>query len=205
MNSIKQLEEATRSMINWLSHPNEFGHSPFQIVCTHEFDKDGEHFYVFKFQKVIDSEWLVGVCGGYKSKDSSTHTGIVFSNFQEYSEETAIQHSIEIIEAIQDYWKREKGKWPTDEWFFKDLPQTAVYTTKSIVNKQKDVLIVFHDEEDGAWQFLDGGKLSKDEAMIISLEEMTTIDPTIRYLADMEIGYFAVREDIDSDWEIYKN
>ena len=66
-------------------------------------------------------------------------------------------------------------------------------------------MIVFHDEEDGAWQFLDNGKICKEDAMIISLKEMIEIDPSIQQLAEMKTGYFAVRENTDSEWEIYIN
>ena len=33
---------------------------------------------------------------------------------------------------------------------------TIVITTKEIINKTKKVALVFHDEEDGIWEFLDG-------------------------------------------------
>ena len=205
MSNKKQLQEATKSMIDWLSQPNELGHPPYEIICTHEFDRNDEHFYVFKYTKDIDGKWLVGVCGGYESEETSAHSGFVFSHFQEYSEETAISHAIEMIEAIEDYWKKENENWPTDEWLFEDSPQTAVFTTRSITNKEKAVMIVFHDEEDGAWQFLDNGKICKEDAMIISLKEMIEIDPSIQQLAEMKTGYFAVRENTDSEWEIYIN
>ena len=204
MNNKKQLQEATISMIHWLSHPNELGHIPYNIVCTHSFYKDDERFYVFKFQKKINEEWLLGVCGGYESDETLDHSGIVFSHFQKYSDGTAIQKAIEIIEAIQAYWKKENENWPTEEWPFEDSPQTAVFTTKSITNREKDVMIVFHDEEDGAWQFFDGEKVCKDNVMIISLKEMVDLDFSINYLAKMKTGYFAVRESIDSDWKIYE-
>lgn len=102
-------------MIDWLSHPNELGHPPYEIACTHEFDRNDEHFYVFKYTKDIDGKWLVGVCGDYESEEASAHSGFVFSHFQEYSEETAISDAIEMVEAIEDYWKREYENWPTDE------------------------------------------------------------------------------------------
>lgn len=204
MNNNKQLQEATASMVHWLSHPNELGHEPYHIVCTHEFDKDNEHFYVFKFQKDVNGEWFLGICGGYDSDDALEHSGIVFSHFQKYSEDTAIHHAIEIIEAIQAYWRKEYEHWSTEEWPFEDSPQTAVFTTKSITNREKDVMIVFHDEEDGAWQFFDGGKVCKDNVMIISLKEMVDLDSSIKHLAGMKTGYFAVRESIESDWEIYE-
>ena len=114
MSNKKQLQEATKSMIRWLSHPNEFGHEPYEIACTHEFDSNEEHFYVFKFQKAIEGKWFIGVCGGYESEESLEHNGIVFSHFQEYSEDTAIHHAMEIIKAIRDYWRKENENWTNE-------------------------------------------------------------------------------------------
>ena len=34
-------------------------------------------------------------------------------------------------------------------WPFEDAPNTAIITTKDIINKQKSILLVSHDEEDG--------------------------------------------------------
>ena len=204
MNNTKQLQEATASMVHWLTHPNELGREPYHIACTHSFYLNDERFYVFKFQKEINGEWFLGVCGGYESDDALEHSGILFSHFQKYSEDTAIYHAIKIIEAIQAYWRKEYENWPTEEWPFEDSPQTAVFTTKSITNREKDVMIVFHDEEDGAWQFFDGGKICKDNAMIISLKEMVELDPSIIQLAGMKTGYLAVRESINSKWKIYE-
>jgi len=39
-------------------------------------------------------------------------------------------------------------------WPFDDPPHVVVFTTKSIAFRQRPVLLVTHDEEDGAWQFL---------------------------------------------------
>ena len=51
MSNKKQLQEATKSMIDWLSHPNELGHPPYEIICTHEFDRNDEHFLFSSTQK----------------------------------------------------------------------------------------------------------------------------------------------------------
>jgi hypothetical protein len=53
-------------------------------------------------------------------------------------------------------------------WPFDDPSNVAVITTKSIAFGRKPVLLVTHDEEDDAWQFLprEGPGHVKDAALI---------------------------------------
>jgi hypothetical protein len=41
------------------------------------------------------------------------------------------------------------------------------------------ILFVSHDEEDGAWQFHDGDSTSSENARIVSLLQIVTIDPSL--------------------------
>ncbi|WP_179232776.1 hypothetical protein [Paenibacillus rigui] len=41
-------------------------------------------------------------------------------------------------------------------WPFEDPENVAVITTQIIMTKERPVLFVSHDEEDGMWQFLEG-------------------------------------------------
>ena len=62
------------------------------------------------------------------------------------------------------------------------------------------ILRVTHDAEDGAWQFLDGGTVSEENASIVSLEEITRIDPSIMELADLPLGWYAYRLTANEPW-----
>lgn len=76
-----------------------------------------------------------------------------------------------------------------------------VITTKKIVRKEAPILIVFHDEEDGMWQFLDGSNSDENEAAIISLEEIIAIDSSIDTISDLPLGWVAWRENVKAKWE----
>jgi hypothetical protein len=78
-------------------------------------------------------------------------------------------------------------------WPFDDPQNVAVFTTKQIIEKQKPILFVSHDEEDGAWQFHDGDLTSSEDARIVSLLQIVTIDPSIMDLADLPYGWEASR------------
>ena len=86
-------------------------------------------------------------------------------------------------------------------WLFDDPPNVAVFTTKSIAFRQRPVLLVTHDEEDGAWQFLprEGAGHEKDAALV-TLRSMIERDGTLAELADLPVGWRAWRESPDSPW-----
>ena len=67
----------------------------------------------------------------------------------------------------------------------------------------KPILYVVHDEE-GDWQFLDGGDVSEEDANLVSLESITELDPTVNALADLPTGWAAERAAADKSWERFK-
>ena len=66
------------------------------------------------------------------------------------------------------------------------------------------ILYVSHDEDDGMWQFLCGSNHNIEDASIVSLFEVYNIDYSICLLKDMPRGYYAIRENVESDWIVKK-
>ncbi len=91
----------------------------------------------------------------------------------------------------------------TDQWPFQDATNTAVITLRRIMDGSKPILYVVHDEE-GDWQFLDGGDVSEEDANLVSLESITELDPTVNALADLPTGWAAERTAADKSWERFK-
>jgi len=89
----------------------------------------------------------------------------------------------------------------TPAWPFADPPNVAVFTLGRILEKREPILQVFHDDDDGGWQFLDGKPISRDEAKLVSLRQMLQQDPTLAQLADLPLGWMAVRSGPESAWE----
>lgn len=85
---------------------------------------------------------------------------------------------------------------------FFDSLNTAVFTTKYVLKGGSPVLYVYHNEEDGAWEFFGMESITEENARIISLEEIINIDNSILQLADMPLGYYAHRENNKSKWII---
>jgi hypothetical protein len=89
---------------------------------------------------------------------------------------------------------------------FNKSPNTMVITLNAILNGEKPVLQVSHDEEDGMWQFLDGSKaLDTDNARIVTLEEIFKIDESLSSLWDLPLGWKAERVNKEALWNRRKN
>lgn len=84
---------------------------------------------------------------------------------------------------------------------FRDKPNTAVFTCVHVLNQERPILHVTHDE-DGDWQFLCGASHGVDEARVIALVEAYELDPSVGTLAHMGYGHIADRTDADSNWII---
>lgn len=61
------------------------------------------------------------------------------------------------------------------------------------------ILLVLH-EEDGAWQFLDGGAVSDDAVHVRHLFDK---HPDLRDLADLPEGWAAERASVSGQWRRY--
>ena len=89
----------------------------------------------------------------------------------------------------------------SDAWPFADPPNVAAFTVNSIVRQGRPILLVVHDEEDGGWQFMDGGPLDMKDALLVSLASMVKRDPTLAQLADLPPGWQATRESATGPWK----
>ncbi len=91
----------------------------------------------------------------------------------------------------------------TADWMFFDVPNTAVLTTRSIVHRRAGIMGVWHDADDGCWQFHDGspGPPNERKAMVVSLRSMVLLDPTLNELADLPLGWRAWRDAPTAPWQ----
>jgi len=86
-------------------------------------------------------------------------------------------------------------------WLFADPPGLAVLATRRIVREDYPILCVFQDEDDGGWQFLDGGDVDEEVTMVVLLASMMMKDPGITELAELPRGWRAWRAESTLPWE----
>ena len=82
----------------------------------------------------------------------------------------------------------------------KDIKVPIAITEKVVVEKQKPILHVYHDE-DGDWQFLSSEDSKMLEVFTMPLKEMFEFDVSLKEIVDLPTGWVAKRSDINKQWE----
>jgi hypothetical protein len=118
---------------------------------------------------------------------------------------------------LQLVWPDKEHNFPWDkefnaDWIFKqplldrnidfkfyEERNLGVFTTKQTFNGDP-ILYVYHNE-DGNWQFHTSLEPNLDDSMIVALEEITKLDPTINDLYHLQFGWRAWRENKQDEWE----
>ncbi len=92
--------------------------------------------------------------------------------------------------------KIEREMWP-----FADPPDRFCVSLRRIFEGGASILLVCHDADDGSWQFLDGGKVNREDGVAICLEHAWRHDPSIAELHDLPMGWQAKRSAIGKSWK----
>jgi|SaaInlStandDraft_1057018.scaffolds.fasta_scaffold458815_1 hypothetical protein len=88
---------------------------------------------------------------------------------------------------------------------FKEKADTACFSCKHVVHEHKPILLVSHEVEDEAWQFMCGNEGHEEkDAVIVKLDLIYNYDTSIGRIADMPLGLFGVRANLKSEWKFYK-
>jgi len=85
---------------------------------------------------------------------------------------------------------------------FEQPLNTPVITTKHVMQDKSVIVYVAHHEEDGSWVFTGAEDFLPKYAMVITLEKMLEHDASILEVADMPVGYYAIRKDKNSPWRV---
>ncbi len=117
---------------------------------------------------------------------------------------------------LQVVWPDKQNNFPWDktfnpEWKFKqplldrntdfkfyEERNLGVFTTKQAFSGET-ILYVYHDEN-GDWQFHTTIDPNLDDTMLVCLEEITKLDPTINEVFNLPLGYRAWRAGKDEEW-----
>jgi hypothetical protein len=73
-------------------------------------------------------------------------------------------------------------------------------TTDEVAARQKPVLLVIHEEGHGGWQFMDGEDVTGKAPHVIPKDELLTIDPSLREVTDLQVGWEAERATSTAPW-----
>ena len=89
-------------------------------------------------------------------------------------------------------------------WLFGDAPSTPVVTTRQVTERQLPILYVSHEQdEDGlpTWHFLClTVPFAMEDAQLVRLDTIVELDPSITTLAELPLGYCALRTAPGAEW-----
>jgi hypothetical protein len=90
----------------------------------------------------------------------------------------------------------------TDFKFYEER-NVGVYTTKQAFAGEP-ILYVYHNTN-GDWQFHTSLEPDLKDAMLVCLEEITKLDPSINEIYHLQYGWWAWRDSIEEDWQYEEN
>jgi hypothetical protein len=100
----------------------------------------------------------------------------------------------------EDFWAANDPVSSLHNWKFEDPPHTRIFTTKRVMSGEDPVTRVFHDAEDGAWQFHGPAESRKEDMALVCFHHVLDKDATISELANLGVGWCAWRDQPSSPW-----
>jgi hypothetical protein len=88
-----------------------------------------------------------------------------------------------------------------EPWPFADPPNLGVITTVKVLDENKPILLVAHDQDDGGWQFLCGTSNDPGDGRVVGLDCIVAKDASLRELADLPLGWCAWRSSSSDPWQ----
>lgn len=79
-----------------------------------------------------------------------------------------------------------------------------VVTSTHVTKSGSPILYVCREfDEDGVstWQFLSGHTFSMEDAQLVRLDTIVALDPSVREIAALPIGYAATRDAAGAAWD----
>ena len=87
------------------------------------------------------------------------------------------------------------------DWPFEDPPNVATIATRPVMDGSSWIASVFHEDDDGGWQFIGPEGPVEEDAMVVGLREVLKRDGSIAELADLPLGWAAWRVGPEQSWQ----
>ena len=100
--------------------------------------------------------------------------------------------------------KKLLGSGNNQDWPFDQEKSAAAITTKQVIHNGFPILQVSHYSDDHSWAFTCGTTDDSDDALVVSMEEVVSIDSSLFKIADLPAGWSAWRKSQNSPWQRQK-
>jgi hypothetical protein len=91
------------------------------------------------------------------------------------------------------------------EWPFDQEKNTAAITTRQVMKEGYPILSVVHYSDDHSWAFTCGSTNNPQDAMVVCMEEVVSMDSSLFSVADLPPGWCAQRKSVNAEWVRYKD
>lgn len=89
------------------------------------------------------------------------------------------------------------------EWPFDQEKNVSALTTRQVLREGFPILRVVHYSDDHSWAFTCGTTNDTDDGLVVGMDCIVDLDPTLMTIADLEPGWIAYRETPDDPWKRY--
>jgi len=88
----------------------------------------------------------------------------------------------------------------SDSWPFDQPRNCATIALRQVLEGEEPILLVSHHDDDHAWSF--GGSSGDwvEDGRVVCLEHVVHQDPSVLEVADLPLGWHAVREYVGGPW-----
>jgi hypothetical protein len=168
--------------------------------------------------RAVDRKWLRQVMGWatwYNDGDEFPVLQAIFpdkqnrfpeeDNFDTKYTQPLLQPDAPMTVLEEDFWATSDPKSSLFDWKFPDSPHTGVYLSQTVETGEEAVTYVSHDLSDGASQFL-GDRMADGGGPVIScFHHPIDRDPSLKELADLPPGWYAVRDTPTAPWQRFEH
>jgi len=120
--------------------------------------------------------------------------------FDRAFEQPLMQPGAASTNVEKDFWASTDPNSSLFDWKFSDPPHTRVFLSEAVHSGVEPITYVSHDAEDGAWQFLGDSMAGEGKPVISCFHHPVDNDPSLQDLADLPLGWYAVRTKRGEPW-----
>lgn len=92
-----------------------------------------------------------------------------------------------------------------NSWPFDQPKNAAAITTRQVLREGFPILSVVHYSDDHSWSFTCGTTSDAKDGLVVGMDCILEMDPTLASIADLPPGWGAHRESVGATWERWKD